>query len=159
MKLEEEWKDIEDYPNYQISNFGRVKSKERYTKAKDNEIIHRKDKMLRSQTDTKGYKYVRLYNSKGFKAKKIYRLVAEHYIPNLDSKPQVNHINGDKADNRVENLEWCTDLENKHHAIENGLVDLELRKSNMSKLGKSKKALMKRWNKQFSDMEYRLGDK
>ena len=152
----EVWKDIEDYPNYQISNFGRVKSKERYTKAKDNEIIHRKDKMLKSQTDTKGYKYVRLYNSKGFKAKKIHRLVAEHYIPNLDSKPQVNHINGDKADNRVENLEWCTDLENKHHAIENGLVDLELRKSNMSKLGKSKKALMKRWNKQFSAMEYKV---
>lgn len=147
MELEEEWRDIKDYPNYQVSNLGKVKSKERYTKAKGNEVIHRKDKILKQQIDTKGYCYVRLYNSKGFKAKKIHRLVAEHYLENINRLPQVNHIDGDKTNNCILNLEWCTDLENKKHAIKIGLIDLDLRKSNMSKLGKSRKGLMKRWNK------------
>lgn len=153
MKLEE-WRDIPDYPNYQVSNLGNVKSKERYTKAKGNEIIHRKEKLLKPQTDNKGYKYVRLYNSVGFKTKKIHRLVAEIFIENKENKPQVNHKDGNKSNNNVSNLEWCTDLENKQHAIKNGLVDLELRKSNMSKLGKSKKALIKRWG--LKQMKYKV---
>ena len=147
MELKEEWRDITNYPNYQVSNLGRIKSKERYTKAKGNEIIHRKDKILKNQTDNKGYKYVRLYNSNGFKAKKVHRLVAEIFIENPLNKETVNHINGDKNNNCINNLEWCTNLENIRHSIETGLVDLELRKSNMSKLGKSRKGLMKRWNK------------
>lgn len=156
MKLEV-WRDVENYPNYQVSNYGNIKSKERYTKQR-NGINLRKEKMLKLQTDSKGYKYVRLYNSKGYKTKKVHRLVAETFIPNLENKSQVNHIDGNKQNNYFLNLEWCTDLENKHHAIKNGLVDLELRKSNMSKLGKSKKALMKRWNKSFSSMEYKVGE-
>lgn len=82
MKLEV-WKDIDSYPNYQVSNFGNVKSKEIYTKAKDNQLIHRKEKLLKQLVDAKGYHYVRLYNEKGFKNIKVHRLVANAFIEKL----------------------------------------------------------------------------
>ena len=144
MKLEV-WKDIEDYPNYQVSNLGNVKSKERYTRAKGNEIIHRKEKLLKQLIDTKGYHYVRLYNEQGFKNIKVHRLVANAFIIKIEGKECINHKDGNKDNNKSSNLEWCTVLENNRHSIETGLVNLELRKSNMSKLGKSRKALIKRW--------------
>ena len=145
MKLEV-WKDIEDYPNYQVSNFGNVKSKERYTKQR-NGMSLRKEKLLKPQKDKKGYMQVILYNENGYKHFKVHTLVATYFVPNLGEKPQVNHLDGNKENNHYSNLEWCTDLENKHHAIENGLVDLELRKSNMSKLGKSGLGLKVRYGK------------
>lgn len=156
----EVWKDIIDYPNYQVSNLGRVKSKERYTNVgiKNQKQCLRKERILKPQKDKKGYIQVILYNENGYKHFKVHKLVATYFVPNIDNKPQVNHIDGNKQNNHYSNLEWCTDLENKHHAIENGLVDLELRKFNMSKLGKSKKALMKRWNKTFESMEYKVGE-
>lgn len=145
MKLEEVWKDITDYPNYQVSNLGNVKSKERYTKAKDNMIIHRKEKVLKQLIDMKGYHYVRLYNENGFKNIKVHRLVANAFISKIDGKDCINHKDGNKNNNKSSNLEWCTILENNRHSIKTGLVNLELRKSNMSKLGKSRMALIKRW--------------
>lgn len=161
MKLdlkEEIWKDIKKYPNYQISNFGRVKSKERYTRQR-NGINLRKEKLLKQLTDSKGYLYVRLYNDNGFKNIKVHRLVAISFLENFNKLPQVNHKNGIKTDNKVENLEWCTNLENQRHAIKNGLIDLELRKENMRKLGKSKRALIKRWHpEQFDQMSYKVGE-
>ena len=158
MKLEV-WKPIENYPNYQVSNFGNVKSKERYTKARKEQIIHRKERLLKQLTDSKGYLYVRLYNDKGFKNIKVHRLVANSFLENPNNLPQVNHIDGNKQNNNVFNLEFCTGLDNIRHSIKNGLVDLELRKVNMSKLGKSKRALMKRWHpEQFESMSYRIGE-
>lgn len=135
MKIEV-WKDIDDYPNYQISSFGRVKSKERYTKVKDNQINPIKEKILKIQIDHKGYSYVRLYNENGFKSIKVHRLVANAFLDKINDKEFINHIDGDKSNNHVENLEWCTIKENNEHAVKNGLVNLKLRKDNMSKLGK-----------------------
>jgi hypothetical protein len=159
----EVWKNIVDFPNYQISNLGNVKSIDRYTKAKDNEIIHRKEFLLKGFINKKGYRQVTLYNiNKKPKTMRVHRLVAEAFIQNKNNLPQVNHINGNKLDNRVENLEWCNDIDNKHHAINNGLVDLELRKENMSKLGKSLKGHIARFGltenikNKIESMEYKV---
>ena len=70
-------------------------------------------------THSAGYKVVRIDNKLYY----IHRLVASQYIPNPQNKPEVNHINGIKDDNRVENLEWVSGKENMKHALKNGLLE------------------------------------
>lgn len=108
--MQEIWKDIQGYEGlYQVSNFGNVRSlKYNHTK----EI-----KLLKPQTTPKGYLWVCLKGKKVM----VHRIVANTFISNLDNKTQVNHINGDKTDNRKENLEWCTNSENQLHAYKLGL--------------------------------------
>lgn len=102
----EEWKTIEEYPDYMVSNMGRVKS------LKTNII-------LKNIKDNRGYLRVCLHR----KLKQVHRLVGSTFIPNPESKPQIDHINTDRTDNRVENLRWVTAKENhnnplsrKHHS-------------------------------------------
>lgn len=97
------WKSIKGYEaHYEVSNTGLVKS----FKRNKNGII------LKPIADRKGYLRVPLCKNGKEKRYFIHRLVAEAFIPNPENKPQVNHINENKADNHVENLEWCTQTEN-----------------------------------------------
>jgi hypothetical protein len=120
----EVWKDIEGFEGlYQISNYGRVRSVDRY-------IIHKgktstwkqfkKGKIINPVLDDKGYYIVRLKKDKKYH-KKVHRLVAEHFLPRVEGKDYVNHKDGNKLNNHVDNLEWCTFLENIQHAYSMGL--------------------------------------
>ena len=123
--LNEIWKSIKDYPNYEISNYGRVKSKVN-------------NKILKPTFDSRGYYVVSLYNENGKSIPKtIHRLVANAYLKNENNYPVVNHINGIKTDNRVENLELCTQSHNVKEAYRLGLEKPQL--TGLGKLGKLNK--------------------
>lgn len=111
----EEWKDIQGYEGiYMISNLGNVKGFKYKTGFKEH--------LLKPMHDKNGYCKVSLYKNRKMRMVSIHRLVAEAFIPNLENKPQVNHIDGDKDNNSVYNLEWCTNKENIEHAIKTGLT-------------------------------------
>lgn len=102
------WKPVKNYENlYEISNIGRVKN------VKTNRIMKCKIDM--------GYYRVGLFKNKKQTLYLVHRLVAEAFILNPENKPLINHKNGRKLDNRVNNLEWCTYKENNNHAQKTGL--------------------------------------
>lgn len=110
------WKNIEGYEGkYQISNKGNVKSLID-NKGNSRELIRK------LRVGKQGYYYVNLFIGCKSKSKKIHRLVAEHFIDNPHNKPCVNHIDGNKLNNNVDNLEWCTCSENSKHAVKHGLM-------------------------------------
>ena len=114
----EEWKIIEGYPNYQVSSEGRVKSLERIDR--NNHPV--KEKILNSSKDGGGYLMVGLWKDGIRKTQKIHRLVGKAFLPNPDNLPQVNHIDEDKTNNRVENLEYCTAEYNLNYGTHNERV-------------------------------------
>jgi hypothetical protein len=119
------WKDIKGYEGaYQISDTGEVKSLPKSWRTCENLVAIRKEKLLSKQLtrkDDKGYYTVRLYKGNTWKTHKIHRLVAEAFISNPDSKPCVNHKDGNKLNNYCTNLEWTTIKENVNHAWDTGL--------------------------------------
>jgi len=117
------WKDIPEYEGlYKISTNGTVASYDRIVEYYGGRMAHRKGKILKERYDRYGYKRVELGKNGKNKTFSIHRLVALTFIPNLENKPQVNHINGVKDDNHVENLEWSTSKENINHAYKNKLM-------------------------------------
>lgn len=94
---------ISEYPNYAVSSKGYVKN-------------IKTGRILKGSKDKDGYLYISLYNSGKKKKYLIHRLVAEAFIDNPENKPQVNHINEIKSDNKYDNLEWVTSQENVDHS-------------------------------------------
>lgn len=115
---EEIWKDI--CPEYQISNLGNVRSLFYWNGKK---YVKRDiPKILIKSVSTTGYEKVKIRINGIKKDHKVHRLVAEAFLPKVEGKDFVNHIDGNKTNNMLLNLEWCTRSENMKHAYSNGLI-------------------------------------
>lgn len=126
--MEEVWKDIpsDSIYKYQISNMGRVRSLPKTIKYSDGRVFRYQMAILTPKPNRNRYLHVNLFYAKGkSKTWDLQRLVAIAFIPNPENKPEVNHINGDKSDNRVCNLEWNTSQENKEHGMRIGIYSKE----------------------------------
>lgn len=119
-------KKIKNWNNYEVDEEGNVFSLNYRSKGKEQKMKPNKDSV--------GYFRVSFRKPKIFKTKRVHRLVAETFIPNPQHKKFVNHKNGNKLDNRVSNLEWCSRSENEKHAFKIGLKSHVGEKHNKSKL-------------------------
>lgn len=110
----ENWKPIAGFEGlFEVSDQGRVRSVDKYDRRGH---LH-KSRILRQQKSKTGYQLVTLtVNGKG-NTKSVHRLVADAFLPNQDNKPEVNHLDGDKSNNCVSNLEWVTKSENGLHSF------------------------------------------
>lgn len=126
-KMQEIWKDVVGHEGfYQVSNIGRVKSLPRTVNNKfyEGKILSTKN------NNAKQYEKTSLHNNGKTKYYKVHQLVARAFIPNPENKREVNHIDGNKHNNKVENLEWVTSKENKEHNHTLGLVRIGERHQN-----------------------------
>lgn len=107
MIIKEKWKPIANFPRYEVSNFGNIRNGA--------------TKHIMRPWITQGYQYVALRSNGNKRNLRVNRLVAEAFIPNPLNKPEVNHLDGNKLNNFVSNLQWNTSSENTQHAIRTGL--------------------------------------
>jgi hypothetical protein len=123
--MKETWKDIDGYEGiYQISTMGRVKRLVGYS--------CKRERILKPCPNGRGYLHVGVLKNGKRKNLRIHRSVAVIFIPNPENKPQVNHIDGVKTNNRIDNLEWNTASENIIHAHANGLCNKKKTSANWS---------------------------
>ena len=134
------WKDIEGYEGlYQVSNRGRVKSLSRKVKNKNGYRV-KKESILKPKPNGKGYHIVGLYIKGISKNFTIHYLVLSSFIPNTFNKRTINHIDSNRTNNRLDNLEWATHKENTKHGFVFGNMDM----NDYIRIGKlkSKKVIM-----------------
>lgn len=154
--MEEVWKDVVGWEGlYQVSNLGKVRSLDRHVKGRLKNGKNIKGRILVLRYDKDGYLTVHLRDCDNNKNKlcKVHRLVAEAFIPKIDGKDNIDHINSIRDDNRVENLRWCTNKENinfptarenRRIAVKNSYNKYpELRKLRSDTLTKNKKIKIK----------------
>ena len=116
----ETWKPVAGYEGlYEVSNLGNV----RRVAGKGCKEI----RVLKLVKQSNGYLYVNLYKEGNRKMHRVHRLVAQAFIPNPDNLPEINHIDEDKTNNCVENLEWCDNVYNNNHGTRNQRISEALR--------------------------------
>ena len=121
--MKEKWKDIESFESYKISNLGKVKNKNT-------------NNILKPIQNPRGYLSAFLYKGGKVHNLKIHRLVAKAFLPNPNNLPQVNHKDGNKSNNSITNLEWCSASDNIKHAFKNGLMSSNCKEKEEHKLHK-----------------------
>lgn len=115
---DEIWKPIKGYEGYyEVSNRGNVKSLSRQIKIRNGKDALKKEKILKLQKTKNGYLSVMLSKERTFLGFYVHRLVARAFIPNPENKPQIDHIDGSRDNNNVNNLRWCTAKENRNYPI------------------------------------------
>ena len=143
------WKNIDGYKNYMVSNMGRVKSLARIVIDKNGNKQSLHEKIMKPR-NSNGYHRVNIRdNDNKYKGFVIHRLVALVFIPNPENKPVVNHINKDKLNNKLYNLEWVTVRRNVIHALETGeqknatpVIGINLKTKKKIKFGRISKAVV-----------------
>ena len=124
----EEWKDIKGYEGqYQVSNFGNVRSLDRYVIHMGNKMFC-KGKNIKLTKSNGGYMVFHFSINGKMKALNVHRLVAEAFIDNPDNKPCVNHLDCNRTNNRIDNLEWCTHSENIKYSFKYGMSKCNFKK-------------------------------
>lgn len=132
----EKWKPIEGFNGiYEVSNLGRIKSN-----------ALEKPHIKKLSCKRLGYPYTMLYLNGKATWVNVHRVVAKTFIPNPENKPCVNHIDGNKANNKVSNLEWCTRSENTRHAFKTGLMDKGQNHKSSKLLDKEVKSIRKKYS-------------
>ncbi len=122
MSIREKWIDVINYEElYQVSNKGKIRSKDLKLQNSNGAFYIRKGKLLHPTLDSYGYYALCLSKNKQSKRYKLHRLIAIAFIDNPYNKPQINHKDGHKENNHIDNLEWCTCSENVKHAHYMGL--------------------------------------
>lgn len=120
---EEIWVPVVGYEGiYEVSNLGRIKALQITLPHYKSGTMIRKEKFLKPW-DKDGYRIVGLSKNRQMRTYSVHRVVAIAFMPNLNNLPEVNHIDADKSNNKVSNLEWCDRLYNSRHAAENGLMN------------------------------------
>lgn len=115
------WKGVTGYPGFMISNLGNVKTITRIITGIDNKARRIKGKDIKQFKDSGGYMFINLTQQGKSKSTRIHRLVAIEFLPKVEGKKNVNHIDGNKLNNCITNLEWCNSSENNYHAFKTGL--------------------------------------
>lgn len=152
--MKEVWKKIPEYPMYECSNYGRIRS------WKDGRFgVLNEPKLIKLIKSNHGYPRVALSNRPAPQKKVlVHRIVAQLFIANPNGKPFVNHIDSDRANNRVDNLEWCTHQENVFHCHSKGRISFGEKKKNAKLTEEKVKEIWKTYKKESQkDVAKRLG--
>ena len=133
----EVWRDVKGFEGYYaVSSNGNVKSLDRIIQGKRCKT-HIKERVMRQYVGKDGYLSIQLFSGGKPITFKVHRLVAQSFLDNPDNLPEVNHIDGNKQNNTVDNLEWCTRGYNIRHAFKTGLYNPDNRSHNRKKVVRS----------------------